>query len=163
MTATSNPTAIKCSYCGVTRRGPIVKHHAFCITIIDGAPASWIETPLPKSETCTGICPVWGCLGTRCKTPGHANDKSEAITPKKGTDIPVASYSTRKRTTIRHEYIIESPANWVEVQKAFRAARSDMQSAGLNHHRIEADDSVWVDKHGEDVIVYWDEEKNDDA
>lgn len=133
MTATSNATIQRCSYCGVQRSS---LHHAFCLSIIDGALPKWVE---------------------------DANDKSEANTPKKETDIPMASYTTRQRTTIRHEYIIMSPANWVEVQKAFRAARSDMQAAGLNHHRIEADDSVWVDKHGEDVVVFWDEEKNDDA
>ena len=158
MTATSNPTAIHCSYCGVKRRGPLTLHHGFCLTIIDGAPYNWIEAAdLP--DKCVGNCPVWGCLGTRC----NANDKSEAITPKKEADIPMAEYTTRHRTTIRHEYVIPSPANWVEVSKAFRAARKDMQEAGMSRSQLDADDTVWVDKHGEDVIVFWDEEKNDPA
>jgi hypothetical protein len=72
----------------------------------------------------------------------------------------VATFTQRTRTTVRHEYAIPAPANWAEIGKAFTAATFDMEAAGIPPSRRDADDAVWVERHGEDIIVYWEEEKN---
>jgi len=60
----------------------------------------------------------------------------------------------RTKTTIRHEYVMPSPACWTDVQLAMRIASEARQAAGLS---INYDDVVKVESDDEHVIVFWEE------
>lgn len=68
----------------------------------------------------------------------------------------MAQYERRDKRTVRHEYVLPNPANWVEVRKALDSASGDYTDA---FPRI-ADDSIWVTHADDEIIIYWEEESN---
>jgi hypothetical protein len=72
----------------------------------------------------------------------------------------VAIYEPRIRTTTRYEYVIaKESANWAEVDKAFAAARQDMNVGQPQGASRGGDDAVWVDADDENIIIYWEDDK----
>jgi hypothetical protein len=66
----------------------------------------------------------------------------------------MALYSERTSSTTRHEYVVPDPVNATEFTKALSAAYQAYQSAT---GRNVADDSVWVTRADEEIIIYWEE------
>lgn len=61
----------------------------------------------------------------------------------------------RTKTTIRHEYVIPSPACWSDVKMAMHWAAQAREAAGLSN---DYDDVIRVDSDDENIIVFWEEE-----
>ncbi|UXM90937.1 hypothetical protein [Paenarthrobacter sp. JL.01a] len=68
----------------------------------------------------------------------------------------MSAVSERTRTTVRHEYIIPSPACWTDVQLAMHLASEARKAAGLS---VNYDDVVKVESDDDYVIVFWEETK----
>jgi hypothetical protein len=60
----------------------------------------------------------------------------------------MADWMSRTVTTVRKEYILPSPTNWVEAEKVFAAIRNE-----LNDKRT-YDDTVKIEAR-DDEIVFW--------
>lgn len=68
----------------------------------------------------------------------------------------MAIYTQRKRTSVKHEYVLPNPVNQAEFNKAIMSAYADYSS---HTGRNIADDSVWVTHADEEIIIYWEENK----
>jgi len=60
----------------------------------------------------------------------------------------------RTKTSIRHEYLIPSPACWTDVQTAMAWAAEARKIIGLSN---KYDDIIKVDSDDENIIVFWEE------
>ena len=66
----------------------------------------------------------------------------------------MSQVSERTKTTVRHEYIIPSPACLSDVQLALRLASEARSAAGLSNSY---DDVIQVEAADSYVIVFWEE------
>jgi hypothetical protein len=66
----------------------------------------------------------------------------------------MALYTTRKRQTTVHEYVLPNPVNLGEVTKAMSAAYADYTA---RTGRNVSDDSIYVTHTDEEIILYFEE------
>lgn len=66
----------------------------------------------------------------------------------------MADYTTRTKTTVRHEFVLPNPANWAELSKAFSAIKHDVEAHGLDSRY---DDIVTIKATEEEIILFWEE------
>jgi hypothetical protein len=66
----------------------------------------------------------------------------------------MAAYWRREVVTTRVEYVLNSPANWAEVSKAFAAVHRE-----LGEDRARWDDAAWVEARDEEVVVWFEKSK----
>lgn len=59
----------------------------------------------------------------------------------------MAAYSRREVTTVRVEYVLDSPTNWAEVDKAFASCRTDLGE------QARWDDVVRVEARDDEVVI----------
>ena len=64
--------------------------------------------------------------------------------------------STRKKITIRHEYIVPAPGCWTDIKEAMSCAARDRAEQDLSN---DWDDVIKVDHDDENIIVFWEEVK----
>jgi hypothetical protein len=69
----------------------------------------------------------------------------------------MADFDQRTVTTVRHEYVLKSPTNPTEMNKAMHAAYRDR--AAHEHVEIQDvyDDQIVVAARGDEVVVWWEQ------
>ncbi len=67
------------------------------------------------------------------------------------------SYDRRTTTVTRHEYVLDSPTNAVEVSKMLRNAAQDVATVKRINVEDVADDEIKVVPEGEAIVAYWEE------
>jgi hypothetical protein len=70
----------------------------------------------------------------------------------------MASYTRMEVTTTRVEYVLDSPTNWAEVDKAFAACKNE-----LGPDRARWDDVVRVEARDEEVVISYELSKTREA
>lgn len=68
----------------------------------------------------------------------------------------MAQFETRTVTSLRHEYVLPSPAEWGELGKATAAAHQALRAAGKDPS---ADDAAFIEARDGEVVIYWIEER----
>lgn len=66
----------------------------------------------------------------------------------------MSAVEQRTVTTVRHEYILPTPACWADVKEAMAFAARDRETKGL---RVDYDDIIQVTADDEHIVVYWEE------
>jgi hypothetical protein len=64
----------------------------------------------------------------------------------------VSTFSKRRVTTTRHEYVVPSPAPLAEVMKAIAYAKQEMPEARRSY-----DDACMVEACDDEIVIWWTE------
>lgn len=68
----------------------------------------------------------------------------------------MAEYTSRDVTTVRREYVLRAPTNWVEIGKVCNAIQKELDIQGISA----SDDRVTVEPR-DNEIVFWYEKSSE--
>lgn len=67
------------------------------------------------------------------------------------------SYERRTTTVTRHEYVLDGPANHVELSKMMTAIRQELADQMHVEVNLLADDAIFLATEDDAIVAYWEE------